>query len=77
MNMTFQALGVGMISLSVVAGVACIFRAGLMIWMAAVVVDGDGDGDGGGGRDSGNGNNKQQEWLKNGENGGNGMESSR
>jgi hypothetical protein len=31
MNMTFQVLGAGMSSLSVVAGVACVFRAGLTI----------------------------------------------
>jgi hypothetical protein len=48
-NMTFQVLGVEMISLSVVAGVAYVFHVGLMIWMAAVAVDGD----------SGNGNNEQ------------------
>jgi hypothetical protein len=43
-NMTFQVLGVGMISLGVAAGVVCIFCAGLMILTAAVVVDGDRDG---------------------------------
>jgi hypothetical protein len=32
-------LQVGMISLSVAAGVTCIFRAGLMIWMVVVAVD--------------------------------------
>jgi hypothetical protein len=53
MNMIFQVLGAGMISLSVVAGVACVFRVGLMIWMAAVAVDSDSDSD------SGNSNNKQ------------------
>jgi hypothetical protein len=46
-------------TLSVVAGVACIFHVGLMIWTVAVVVDGDGDGDGGGNGDGGNGNNEQ------------------
>jgi hypothetical protein len=54
-NMTFQVLWAGMISLSVAAGVTCIFHVRLMIWTAAVAVDGDGDGDGGGG----NSNNKQ------------------
>jgi hypothetical protein len=44
-NMTFQVLGTGMISLGVAAGVACVFRAGLMILTAAVAVDGDGDDD--------------------------------
>jgi hypothetical protein len=47
-NMTFQVLGVGMSSPSVAAGVAWVFRVGLMI------LDGgssDGDGDGGGGDD--------------------------
>jgi hypothetical protein len=37
--MTFQVFGAGMISLGVAAGVACIFRAGLMILMAATVND--------------------------------------
>jgi hypothetical protein len=43
-NMTFQVLGAGMISLGVAAGVACVFHVGLVILMAAVVVDGDGGG---------------------------------
>jgi hypothetical protein len=30
-NMTVQSWGVGVISLSVAAGVACVFRVGLMI----------------------------------------------
>jgi hypothetical protein len=42
--MTFQVLGAGMISLRVAAGVVCVFHAGLMILMAAVVVDRDRDG---------------------------------
>jgi hypothetical protein len=46
--MTFQDLGAGKISLGVVAGVACVFHAGLMILMTAVAVDGDRDGGGGG-----------------------------
>jgi hypothetical protein len=56
--MTFQVLGAGMISISVAAGVTCIFHVGSMIWMAAVAVDGDGDGDGGNGGDGGNSNNE-------------------
>jgi hypothetical protein len=56
-NMTFQSWGVGVISLSVAAGVVYVFCAGLMIWMVAV--DGDGDGDRGGSGDGGNGNNEQ------------------
>jgi hypothetical protein len=47
-NVTFHVLGAGMISLGVVAGVACIFRAGLMISTVAVAVDRDGDGGGSG-----------------------------
>jgi hypothetical protein len=43
--MTFQVLEAGIISLSVVVGVVCVFCVGLMIWMAAVAVDG-GSGDG-------------------------------
>jgi tetrahydrodipicolinate N-succinyltransferase len=45
MNMTFQDLGAGMISLGVAVGVACVFHAGLMILTTAVAVDRD-DGDG-------------------------------
>jgi hypothetical protein len=76
-NMTFQVLGAGIISLSVVPGVTCIFHVGLMIWTAAVAVDRDRDRDRGSGRDGGNGNNEQQEWLKNSENSRNGTESGR
>jgi hypothetical protein len=60
MNMTFQSWGAGVISLSVAAGVACVFRVELMIWMEAVVVDRDRDRDGG----SGNSNNEQWERFE-------------
>jgi hypothetical protein len=44
MNMTYQVLGAGMISLGVVVGVACIFCVGLMIfrwrwWVEAETVN--------------------------------------
>jgi hypothetical protein len=54
--MTFQDLGVGMISLGVAAGVACVFRVGLMILTTAVAVDG--------GRDDGNGNDENDKAVK-------------
>jgi hypothetical protein len=59
MDMTFQ-FGGGNVSLSVCAAaeqVPCGFRAGSMIWTAAVAVDVDRDGDGG----SGDGNDENNE----------------
>jgi hypothetical protein len=47
MNMTFQVLGAGMISLSVemsAGRVPCGFQADRLLLMVVVAVDGDGDG---------------------------------
>jgi hypothetical protein len=58
--MTFQDLGVGMISLGVAVGVTCAFRVGLMILTMAVAVDRDG----GGGGDDSDGNDKNNKVVK-------------
>jgi hypothetical protein len=62
MNMTSQDLGAGMISLGVAAGVACVFRVGLMILMTAVAVDRDRDRGGGG--DNGDSNDENNKAVK-------------